>query len=148
VTEEDVEGCYRKAVDLLARRPHFREELKRKLADRGFAPVVVEHCLERLSAEKYLDDETTARDFARERLRRRPEGPRKLRSELGRRGVAAEVIDATLEELFPDGDLELARDAAARWRRNHEADAAALARHLDRKGFSKGAIWEVVRGDE
>jgi len=146
--EDDADGCYRKAIDLLARRPHFRAELERKLLQRDFAAAVVEQTLRRLVELGYLDDEQTARDFVRQRLRRSPEGPRKLRAKLVRLGVADAVVEDTLRELFTEGDSDLARQAADRWRRTHEADPAALARHLDRKGFSKGAIMEIVVRDE
>ncbi|MGH9380268.1 MAG: hypothetical protein ACRD2Z_06615, partial [Thermoanaerobaculia bacterium] len=49
-----------------------------------------------------------------------------------------------LAEATPDDDVELARAAASRWRRTHAADAAALARHLDRKGFSRRAILTIL----
>lgn len=145
--EDDNDGCYRKAVDLLARRPHFRAELERKLRDRSFAPDTIEGAIERLLAQGYLDDDGLAREFVQQRLRRAPEGPRKLRARLLRRGVESSIIDATLQETFVDGDLNLARDAADRWRRRHSPDSAALARHLDRKGFSKATIVQIVESE-
>jgi len=144
----DADGCFQKAVDLLARRPHFSAELERKLRDREFAGEEIERALRRLRELGYLDDESLARDFVRERLRHAPEGPRRLRAQLTRRGVQAATIDETLREFFAAGDLELARVAAERWRRNHRPDASALARHLDRKGFSKASILEIVTRGE
>ncbi|HVR06535.1 MAG TPA: hypothetical protein VMW75_00680, partial [Thermoanaerobaculia bacterium] len=47
---------------------------------------------------------------------------------------------AALADL-PEDDLPGAREAAARWRGKN---AAALARHLSRKGFSRRAIFAVL----
>lgn len=146
--EDDADACYRKAVDLLSRRPHFRAELERKLLARDFATAVVEETLERLADLHFLDDRQAAHDFVRQRLRRSPEGPRKLRAKLVQRGVESGIIEDALSEFFAGGDSDLARDAADRWSRTHRADPAALARHLDRKGFSKSSIMEIVMRDE
>jgi len=50
-------------------------------------------------------------------------------------------LAAALDEL-PDDDLPAAREAARRW---HGKNAAALARHLARKGFSRRAIFAVLK---
>ena len=57
--------AYRKAVDLLARRPHFEREIRFKLRDRGFVAEETEAAIDRLRRIAYLDDDLCARDFAR-----------------------------------------------------------------------------------
>jgi hypothetical protein len=49
-------------------------------------------------------------------------------------------VTAALADL-PEDELPAARQAAGRW---HGKDAAALARHLSRKGFSRHAIFAVL----
>ena len=77
------------------------------------------------------------------RLARGAEGRTRLKAELLKRGAAAEAIDAVLGDL-PDDDLPAAREAAERWARRGGADPNALARHLERKGFSRRAIVAVL----
>ncbi|MCL4837521.1 MAG: RecX family transcriptional regulator, partial [Thermoanaerobaculia bacterium] len=71
-------------------------------------------------------------------------GRRRVAHDLLRRGVAPEAVDAALgPERWPE-ELERAREAARGWRRRGGTDPAALARHLDRKGFSRRAIVAVL----
>ena len=137
---------YTHAVRLLAPRPHFRAELSAKLAQRGYPEEEIAAALDRLTAEGYLDDVRTARDFVAHRLEQKSEGRLRLKAELVRRGASEEAVAAALAEI-PEDDLEAAREAAAQWSRSHRPDPAALARHLARKGFSRRAIFAVSNLD-
>ena len=134
--------AYRKAQDLLARRAHFRAELAGKLRQRGYEEDEVTAALDRLAGQGLLDDRQAARDFLRSRLARGPAGRRKLAYELARRGAGDEVIAEAMTALLPEDEAATAVRAAERWRaRGGDAeDRAALARHLERKGFGAGAI--------
>lgn len=134
-------SAYAKAVDLLARRAHFRAELGRKLATRGYPGDEVTAALDRLEGQGYLDDRRAAADFAAARLGRGPIGRRRLAAELGRRGAPSAAIEAALESL-PRDETAAAREAAARW--HGRGGPAALARRLDRLGFGGAAIREVL----
>jgi regulatory protein len=140
-------GCYDKAVQLLAARPHFRAELAGKLAQRGFPPEEIDEALDRLTAQGYLDERRTARDFVAHRQERSGEGRFRLQAELARRGAPQEAIEEALAELVPEDDLPAAREAAQRWaaQRSRRDDPGALARHLERKGYSRRAIFAVLK---
>ncbi len=75
----------------------------------------------------------------------RGEGRHRLRGELLKRGVAAGIADEVLGELLPEDDTEAARQAAGRFLRGRRVEAASLARHLARKGFSRRAIVALLR---
>jgi regulatory protein len=137
---------YTHAVRLLAARPHFRAELKAKLAQRGYPSEEIAAALDRLVSEGYLDDVRAARDFVTHRLEQKAEGRLRLKAELMRRGASEAAVAAALAEV-PEDDLEAAREAAAKWARSHRPDPAALARHLARKGFSHRAIFAVSKLD-
>jgi len=139
-------SCYQKAVDLLARRAHFRRELAAKLGARGYPEEEIGDALDRLGHQGYVDDRETARQWVDARLARGPEGRGRLTAELARRGADSEVIDEVLAERLPDDDLPLARQAAERWlaRRSGPTRPETLARHLERKGFSPRSIWELI----
>ena len=136
-------SCYDKAAQLLAARPHFRRELAAKLVQRGYAAEEIDAALVRLTEQGYLDDRAAARGFVESRLAR-GEGRARLRAELLRRGAGEEVAEEALAELTPEDDLPAARAAAERWERLGGRDPRALARHLDRKGFSRRAIVAVL----
>ncbi len=145
------EPCGRKVLELLSRRSHFERELERKLQKRGYEDTEIAETFERLRAEGLLDDRRTAGEFVRSRLARAPEGRRRLRAELGRRGVTNEIITETLEQETDDDDRDLARQAAERWQRtrsrpgrSRDLEKAALARHLAGRGFSQRAVYSVL----
>jgi regulatory protein len=130
------EAAHGAALTLLARRSHFESEIERKLAQKGFAPDDVRGAIERLRRSQLLDDRRCAVELVTARLRRAPQGRRRLRAELQRKGLAPELIDAALEEVLPGDETGLAREAAHRFqRRRRSADPRALQRHLDRLGF-------------
>lgn len=136
---------YDKAVQLLASRPHFRRELEAKLRQRGFPSEEIEETLSRLADQGYLDDRAAARSFVEGRAGK-SEGRVRLRAELAQRGASDEAIEAALSELTDEDDLPRAREAAETWRRKGGTDPRALARHLDRKGFSRRAIFALLNG--
>jgi regulatory protein len=140
-------SAYQKAVQLLGSRPHFRRELQAKLAQRGFPPEEIEEALDRIAGQGYLDDRKTAAGFVEQRLSRNNEGRVRLRAELEKRGAPPEAIEDALAAV-PEDDLEPTREAAERWQRLHpRGEPAALARHLARKGFSRRAIFAVLKTD-
>jgi regulatory protein len=138
---------YQKSLQLLATRAHFRRELEAKLRQRGYPAEEIEAALARLTGQGYLDDRATARVFVEGRLERGSEGRARLRAELLKRGAPEDAVEAALAELTPDDDLPAAREAAERWRRKGGLDPRALARHLERKGFSGRAIVSVLNGE-
>jgi len=135
--------CYQKSVQLLAVRPHFRRELEAKLRQRGFPSEEIDEALDRLTSQGYLDDRAAARSFVEGRLGK-GEGRARLKAELAKRGAPGEAIKEALAELTPDDDLPAAREAAETWARRGGRDPKALARHLDRKGFSHRAILAIL----
>ena len=138
-------SAYDRAVLLLARRPHFRVELERKLLQRGHAEDEVAAALDRLRQQGYLDDERLAREFAAQRAERAGEGARRVRAEMEKRGLGGELISEAIADTLPEDDLAAAREAASRWQRGHRPNPPALGRHLQRKGFSTRAILRVLQ---
>lgn len=134
-----------KALQLVARRPHFRAELRRKLVARGFDEDEVTAALGRMTELGYLDDaELAAREG--ERLReRRGLGRAGIAAELARKGAGPAEVDAALAGGDADSELEAARAVGKRWLAGRRPDAAALARHLDRKGYAGHVIFRVLR---
>ena len=133
---------FQKAVELLGRRSHFRRELDNKLRKRGFDDAEVEETLARLEERSLIDDRATGEEFVRGRLARKPLGRVRLISELRARGVDSGTVREVLDELYPEDDLDLARTAALSRPR---ASRAALARYLERRGFTARAIVSVLK---
>jgi len=68
-----------------------------------------------------------------------------VRAELRRRGAAPAAAEQAVAEVLPEDDRGAALAAAARWRARGGEDPQALARHLERKGFTRRAIVAALR---
>ena len=138
-----------KALDLLARRPHFRRELEKKLAARGYPEAEVAVTLDRLVADGLLDDASTAADFVDSKLRRGGAGARRRRLQGTGRGGGREGAAEARKQSKPEEAPMHARAAAERWLRNRslaeERDRAALARFLERRGFGLPIVYRILR---
>lgn len=134
------------ALRLLGYRPRAEQELRERLARRGFPEEAVEAALARLREYGYVDDAAFARAWVEGRTGAR--GRRLLLHELRAKGVDPEVAARTLADV-PD-DLETARGLAEKKARTlHGLDARTfrqrLGAYLQRRGFAAEVIATVVR---
>jgi regulatory protein len=146
------------ALHLLATRARSAAELARRLRMKGFAPEVVEPIIARLEELGMVDDTAFAGMLARDRVRLRPQGKRKMLGELRAKGVdeaiAESAVAAALESESTD-ETGLARRAAAKWRPRAGEDATKARRrlygYLARRGFGgevSRQVAEEVLGEE
>ena len=144
MTERPRPSAFDHAVRLLGQREHFRDELARKLIQKGHPEDEVEAALSRLAALGYLDDAALAAGEA-ERLRERKGlGRAGVAAELRRKGAGAAAVESALAGGSAEDERERARATAERWLRTHRPDAGALARHLGRKGYARSVVYQLV----
>lgn len=147
------------AVKLLAMRALSSEELRRRLARRGYPADDVSRVLARLTASRYLDDAEYARAWARSRAHRRSLGPARLARELRAKGIPEADIAGTLREVFAEREAREVAEAAALRRlsalQGLPPDVARrrLAGYLTRRGFAVEIVMALCRkhvphGDE
>jgi regulatory protein len=84
----DPEAAREAALKLLDRARRTRNDLERRLAEKGFAPVTIAEVIERLSSVGLVDDVEYARAFLAGRWGRRAAGWRRLEQDLRGRGIA------------------------------------------------------------
>ncbi len=92
-----------KALDLLSRREHSVEELRRKLLQRGLLEESVTEVVEGLQAQGYLDDLRFAESFVRFR-RTKLWGRWRFLQELSARGVSGPSVSRIVEALLGEVD--------------------------------------------
>ena len=139
------------ALDYLAYKPRTAEEVRRKLERKDVGADTAEAVVERMRELGYLDDAAYAQQFARRRHEVKGYGPRRIQSDLQRRGVARRHVESAVQALREDADLlERAREQARkRWKRlQREPDARRrrkkLSDYLLRRGYSYDTIRQVV----
>ncbi len=129
----------RRAMDLLARREHSRQELERKLENRKFPAAIVREVVDALQAEGLQDDQRFVEAFVRSRVTR-GKGPLKVMAELADRGVEANLVHDALAA--SDANWEsLAADAVAKRFGNQPMEdykeRARRLRFLAQRGFTR-----------
>jgi regulatory protein len=92
--------AYNKALRLLTVRSRTRKELKQRLVAERFTDKVAEQVLDRLVDAGLIDDKKFAIDRARAMGKGKGWGPRKLRSDLLKRGIDAEAIDEAVSQAY------------------------------------------------
>lgn len=117
----DVEAAFRAGLRGLEQRAHGTVELGRKLDRRGHPPEAVAGALERLTRLGLLDDAGFALGYVEARARR-GRGPLRIKHDLARLGVGAEIVAAAMAALQADD----APDPMAKTLAQAERRAAAM----------------------
>jgi regulatory protein len=144
--------AFDRALAMLAARPRAARDLERTLVRKGEPAEHVATAVERLISLGILDDAQFARQFIRAKISGAGLSRRRLQSELWRRGVARDVIDAALAEVLAedevDEDAQIAQVAAKKLRTLRSADPATVRRRLygflARRGYEGTAIRRVM----
>jgi regulatory protein len=149
----DEAGLHDYAVKSLGRRMRSESELRRLMKTRvepeesGVAKI--EKVVLRLKEYGYLDDANFAETYTRLRQENEKFGQRRVRQDLGRKGISQEIIGQTIESRYADLSEEaLARQHLERKRirkPENEKETARIMRRLVTAGFSVGVIYKILR---
>ena len=97
---------YDRALDMLEARARGVTELRRLLIPKGEPQPDVDDAIARLQRSGVLDDVAYARQFARSKALGAGLSRRRLQQELTKRGVAREVSDAAIDEVFEEEGVD------------------------------------------
>ena len=145
----DPAGARLLALRLLNRRDYAAGELSARLAERGVGVEVADSVVERLVAERLVDDERFAGHYV-DWQAGRGQGPIRIAAELRERGIAGEVVDSAV------GARDARwREACRQLRRRRFGEAAPAdykerarqARFLQYRGFSADQVRAALGND-
>jgi regulatory protein len=130
--------------------PRTRAQLSDAMARRGVPDDVADAVLDRFEEVRLVDDEEFARQWVQSRHAGRGLARRALRYELRERGVADETVQAAVEAIDADAELEAARQLVRRRLPGMRSDDPArrtrrLAGMLARKGYGTGVAFRAIR---
>jgi len=135
------------AMNLLARREHSLDELRAKLSRRFPDGDLVEAQLQQLAAENLQSDARYAASLLRQRVSR-GQGPLRIRRDMRRRGVSADLVDAAMARESVDWEA-LAREVSARKFGDTPAadrrERARRVRFLQYRGFASEHYQHLLR---
>jgi regulatory protein len=147
----DPKAAKNAAITFLARRDFSQAELRRKLKERGYLPSAIDPALADLESGRVVDDQRYGENMVRSRARR-GQGPGRIRNELRRAGLAADVVQSTMDHAKEEGPDFLALARATRARKfgdvipKDRKERARQARFLQYRGFSTDHIRAVLEG--
>jgi regulatory protein len=144
---------YEAAVEFLASRPRSLAEIRRHLRTKRYDDEAIDGAIDKLRAQRYVDDLDFAKYWVEQRSRFRPKGDRALVSELLNKGVARETIDIALGDLPAESETDRARRAISRALSRWQTFAPAERKRkihafLAARGFDYDVIEEVIAAPE
>lgn len=142
ITEEQ---ALQKLATLCSHSEHSSGEMREKMRRWQLPDDAQERVLERLIAERFIDDARFARLFVRDRLRFASWGERKISMALHQKGIDEATAREALDEVSEDEWTDVLRKVIAAKRRVTKADSdydlrAKLMRHALSRGFSMQQI--------
>ncbi|MFL5616643.1 MAG: regulatory protein RecX [Gemmatimonadaceae bacterium] len=153
VRETAIVSTYDRALNMIALRARAAAELRRLLVRKGEPAEFVDVAIERLLRAGFLDDHSFAKQFVRTKAVGAGLSRRRLQQELARRGVARDVADAAIAEVFTDEQIDeeetIDRVARKKLRSLTKLDVQVQRRRLfaflARRGYNSDDIARAVR---
>lgn len=137
--------CFALTTEMLSRRDHATDELKRKLRAYGFTDAAIDAALAQAKSKRFIDDRRFASYFIEERIRR-GWGRKKIEAELAHRGITPSELPGYPEAYFTaEGDAERARQLLAKRVVPSDRAYEKLVRFLVSRGFDFGTAQQAVR---
>jgi regulatory protein len=135
------------AVRLLARREHSIDELRRKLARKGYPSEAIEPVIQKLVGKRLVSDERFTSSFVHHHAKR-GQGPVRIRAELRQQGIP----DSQVEEALRCAEVDWVKLAREVRRRKFGAtpprglgERAKQARFLQYRGFDAEQLRAAFR---
>jgi regulatory protein len=120
---DEVQVAYERALFFLGFRPRSRAEVEQYLREKEFDATIIETVVQKLLAEKHLDDEAFAQFWLESREQFRPRSARALRYELRQKGIDRAVIDEAVATVDEDAAAwAVIEPKLARWQRLEQPD--------------------------
>jgi regulatory protein len=137
----------KKAMDLLARREHSEQELRRKLKSREYGADAIDEVLYALISDRLQSDERFTEAYVNHRFNAGV-GPLKIRYELRQKGVSDSLADEFLDLLSERWDQLMVQQRVRKYGEAIPADYAKRmkqARFLQNRGFSPESVMRLFR---
>lgn len=149
--EENKNEALKFAMKLIGLRKRSIFEIKQRLKEKGYNSNISAEIIKELQGYKYLDDESFAESYIRDRIQFRPSGKTLIKVELRKKGIDSKIIEEKLEELLDEEkELEMARKIVKKKAKtliNKEPRKvfAKILFHLKSKGFSSHIIQKAMQ---
>ena len=143
ITEDQ---AFQKLSALCARAEHCSHEMAEKMRKWDMADDAVARVMERLTKERYVDDERYCRFFVRDKIRYNKWGRRKVEQALYMKRIPGDIAARVLDEVAPDVYADILRPLLAAKRKTTKAASDyELNGKLTRFALGRGFTPDVIR---
>ena len=143
ITEDQ---AFQKLSALCARAEHCSHEMAEKIRKWDMADDAVARVMERLTKERYVDDERYCRFFVRDKIRYNKWGRRKVEQALYMKRIPGDIAARVLDEVDPDVYADILRPLLAAKRKTTKAASDyELNGKLTRFALGRGFTPDVIR---
>jgi len=138
--KEEREKALNYTFRILSKKDYTEREIGEKLYQKGYKKEIREKTIGRLKELGFLDDRKFAQEFIERRLLRKVAGKYLLAKKLQEKGIRKEIVEESLEKVYPEKEEDLAKKAGEKFlsRLNSlplEKKKVRLFSFLSRQGF-------------
>ena len=136
------------AFKLLSFRMRSIAEMRKRLNEKSFSQIEIEHVIDKLTKLNYLNDVEFGKAFVKEKIKNKKIGPKAIKSELFPHQLSPDFVDELIESVYKKykiNDLitfHLKRKKIKKNTQMNKSDLSRLNNYLLRKGFE----WENING--
>jgi regulatory protein len=146
LAEEQTKQALITCLRLLAASPKSGQELKKKLAAKGYPGEIIDRTLNDLRTQGVLDDTAYAKDLMARFTLGRPVGRHKIAFELKRHGISKKISDELMETLSIADETERALEQARlKWTGWSQLDPQKRKKRLYDFLIRKGYDFQIVQ---
>lgn len=143
MTEQE---AYLQLAALCAQAEHCEQEMRDKMKRWELDETAQNHIIDRLTKERYIDNERYARAFVKDKIRYNKWGRRKVQQALWMKRIDADIQQRVLDEIDEKEYLDVLRPLLKQKRRSTKAaDEYELNQKLVRFALSRGFTFDVIR---
>ncbi len=137
---------YQRALEKALTRPHSEREMRdylcKKIYEKKLDKEYIDRIIDRLIEKKYLSDFEFAKWYVENRFVKKGVSQKRLKMELMKKGVAAEIVEEVLNSSERNDEEEILKIIA---KKRAKYDDEKLTQYLCRQGFSYQLVNELVQ---
>lgn len=143
MTEQE---AYLRLAALCAQAEHCEQEMRDKMRRWGLDEAAQDKVVERLTKERYIDEERYARAFVKDKIRYNKWGRRKVQQALWMKHISDDIQQQVLDEIDEKEYLDVLRPLLKQKRKSIKAESGyELNQKLVRFALSRGFGFDIIR---
>ena len=143
MTEQE---AYLRLAALCAQAEHCEQEMRDKMRRWGLDETAQDKVVERLTKERYIDEERYARAFVKDKIRYNKWGRRKVQQALWMKHISDDIQQQVLDEIDGKEYLDVLRPLLKQKRKSIKAESDyELNQKLVRFALSRGFGFDIIR---